>query len=43
MRSLIQDEVRPWVLPESKRMAACLLLLQDPVEATSDAEYERPQ
>lgn len=24
-------------------MAACLLLLQDSVEATREAEYERPQ
>lgn len=36
-------EVRPHILPESKWMSACLLLLQLSVEATSVAEYDRPQ
>lgn len=41
--SLIQDKVCHQILPESKRTSACLLLLQDCVEATSEAEYDRPQ
>lgn len=40
---MIQDKSCNQILPESKRTSACLLLLQDSVEATSEAEYDRPQ
>lgn len=43
MRELVQDPVCHQILPELNRISACLLLLQDSVEATSEAAYVRPQ